>query len=74
MRVAEKGLADVVLVDVLEGVPAGKALGHFMTPPSPSELIVRLAGNAGGVESVHVGGRAIHHDTVTLTLAAAANA
>jgi len=26
MRVAEKGLADVVLVDVLEGVPAGKAL------------------------------------------------
>ena len=26
MRVAEKGLADVVLLDVLEGVPAGKAL------------------------------------------------
>jgi len=26
MRVAEKGLADVILVDVLEGVPAGKAL------------------------------------------------
>jgi malate dehydrogenase len=26
MRVAEKGLADVVLVDILEGVPAGKAL------------------------------------------------
>lgn len=26
MRVAEKGLADVVLVDVLEGVPLGKAL------------------------------------------------
>jgi malate dehydrogenase len=26
MRVAEKELADVVLVDVLEGVPAGKAL------------------------------------------------
>ena len=26
MRVAEKGLADVVLMDVLEGVPAGKAL------------------------------------------------
>jgi len=26
MRVAEKGLADVVLVDVIEGVPAGKAL------------------------------------------------
>jgi len=26
MRVAEKELADVVVVDVLEGVPAGKAL------------------------------------------------
>jgi malate dehydrogenase len=26
MRIAEKELADVVLVDVLEGVPAGKAL------------------------------------------------
>jgi malate dehydrogenase len=26
MRVAEKGLADVVLVDVIEGVPVGKAL------------------------------------------------
>ncbi len=26
MRVAEKGLADVVLVDIIEGVPAGKAL------------------------------------------------
>ena len=26
MRVAEKELADVVLIDVLEGVPAGKAL------------------------------------------------
>lgn len=26
MRIAEKGLADVILVDVLEGVPAGKAL------------------------------------------------
>ena len=27
MRLAEKELADVVLIDVLEGVPAGKALG-----------------------------------------------
>jgi malate dehydrogenase len=26
MRLAEKELADVVLIDVLEGVPAGKAL------------------------------------------------
>ncbi|MBW2079086.1 MAG: malate dehydrogenase, partial [Deltaproteobacteria bacterium] len=26
MRIAEKELADVVLVDILEGMPAGKAL------------------------------------------------
>jgi malate dehydrogenase len=26
MRLAEKELADVVMVDILEGVPAGKAL------------------------------------------------
>jgi malate dehydrogenase len=33
MRVAEKGLADVVLVDVLEGVPAGKALDLMEAAP-----------------------------------------
>ncbi len=33
MRVAEKGLADVVLVDVLEGVPAGKALDLWEAAP-----------------------------------------
>jgi malate dehydrogenase len=35
MRVAEKQLADVVLVDVLEGVPAGKALD--LTEAAPVE-------------------------------------
>jgi len=33
MRVAEKQLADVVLVDVLEGVPAGKALDLMEAAP-----------------------------------------
>jgi malate dehydrogenase len=33
MRVAEKELADVVLVDVLEGVPAGKALDLLEAAP-----------------------------------------
>jgi len=33
MRVAEKELADVVLVDVLEGVPAGKALDLMEAAP-----------------------------------------
>lgn len=33
MRVAEKGLADVVLIDVLEGVPAGKALDLMEAAP-----------------------------------------
>jgi malate dehydrogenase len=33
MRVAEKELADVVLVDVLEGVPAGKALDLAQAAP-----------------------------------------
>ncbi|MFN3534048.1 MAG: malate dehydrogenase [Desulfatiglandales bacterium] len=33
MRIAEKGLADVVLVDVLEGVPAGKALDLMEAAP-----------------------------------------
>ncbi len=35
MRVAEKDLADVVLIDVLEGVPAGKALD--LTEAAPIE-------------------------------------
>src|SRR5512136_1087114 len=33
MRVAEKELADVVLVDVLEGIPAGKALDLMEAAP-----------------------------------------
>lgn len=33
MRVAEKGLADVVLIDTLEGVPAGKALDLSQSAP-----------------------------------------
>jgi len=33
MRVAEKGLADVVLMDILEGVPAGKALDLMEAAP-----------------------------------------
>ena len=33
MRVAEKQLADVVLVDILEGVPAGKALDLMEAAP-----------------------------------------
>lgn len=33
MRVAEKALADVVLIDVLEGVPAGKALDLMEAAP-----------------------------------------
>jgi malate dehydrogenase len=33
MRVAEKGLADVVLIDILEGVPAGKALDLMEAGP-----------------------------------------
>jgi malate dehydrogenase len=35
MRIAEKELADVVLIDILEGVPAGKALD--LTEASPIE-------------------------------------
>ena len=35
MRIAEKELADVVLLDVLEGVPAGKALD--LTEAAPIE-------------------------------------
>ncbi len=33
LRVAEKGLADVVLVDVIEGVPQGKALDLLQSGP-----------------------------------------
>ncbi len=33
MRIAQKELADVVLVDVLEGVPAGKALDLYESAP-----------------------------------------
>ena len=33
MRLAEKELADVVLIDVLEGVPAGKALDLMEAAP-----------------------------------------
>ena len=33
MRLAEKELADVVLIDILEGVPAGKALDLMETAP-----------------------------------------
>lgn len=33
MRVAEKGLADVTLIDILEGVPAGKALDLMEAAP-----------------------------------------
>ena len=33
LRVAEKGLADVVLVDVVEGVPQGKALDLLQSGP-----------------------------------------
>jgi malate dehydrogenase len=33
MRIAEKGLGDVVLLDVLEGVPAGKALDLMEAAP-----------------------------------------
>jgi malate dehydrogenase len=36
MRVAEKELADVVLIDVLEGVPAGKALDLMEAAPVES--------------------------------------
>ncbi len=36
MRVAEKSLADVVLLDVLEGIPAGKALD--LTEAAPIEM------------------------------------
>ena len=33
MRLAEKELADVVLIDILEGVPAGKALDLMEAAP-----------------------------------------
>jgi malate dehydrogenase len=36
LRIAEKELADVVLVDVLEGVPAGKALDIYEAAPIES--------------------------------------
>ena len=36
MRVAEKELADVVLVDILDGVPAGKALDLAEAAPIES--------------------------------------
>ncbi|MFP3927313.1 MAG: malate dehydrogenase [Desulfobacteraceae bacterium] len=49
MRVAEKGLADVVLLDVLEGVPAGKALD--LTEAAPIEMHdCRITGVTGGYE------------------------
>ena len=35
MRLAEKDLADVILVDIIEGVPAGKALD--LTEAAPIE-------------------------------------
>ncbi len=46
MRVAEKELADVVLIDVLEGVPAGKALD--LTEAAPIEKHdARITGATG---------------------------
>ncbi len=47
-RVAEKELADVVLIDIIEGVPQGKALDLIeaapienMTPISPASTATR---------------------------------
>ena len=40
MRLAEKELADVVLIDVLEGIPAGKALDLIQA--APIEMHCRL--------------------------------
>ncbi len=46
MRVAEKELADVVLVDILEGVPAGKALDLMEAAPIEKHD-ARLVGVSG---------------------------
>jgi len=51
MRVAEKELADVVLVDILEGVPAGKALD--LTEAAPIEKHdAQLVGASGDYSEV----------------------
>jgi malate dehydrogenase len=49
MRVAEKQLADVVLIDVLEGVPAGKALDLMEAAPIEKHDS-RLTGATGRYE------------------------
>jgi len=50
MRVAEKELADVVLVDILEGVPAGKALDLMEAAPIEKHD-ARLVGVSGDYEN-----------------------
>jgi malate dehydrogenase len=49
MRVAEKGLADVVLIDILEGVPAGKALDLMEAAPveKHDSTIIGVTGDYG---------------------------
>jgi len=36
--IAAKELADVVLIDVIEGVPQGKALERMITPTPPTPI------------------------------------
>ncbi|MCD6305128.1 MAG: malate dehydrogenase [Deltaproteobacteria bacterium] len=50
MRLAEKGLADVALIDILEGVPAGKALD--LTEAGPIEKHdMKIVGATGDYEA-----------------------
>ena len=60
MRVAEKELADVVLVDILEGVPAGKALDLMEAAPIEKHD-ARLVGVSGDY------GNAADSDIVIIT-------
>jgi malate dehydrogenase len=48
MRLAEKELADVVLIDVLEGVPAGKALDLSEAAPIMRQKALTLSSSRQG--------------------------